>query len=77
MTVSRIPTRQQEYENARRIGREDAKDGRGLCLPELYFGSPALQVAYIRGFEAQMGVQTLLSRQAMRIAAEKIARGVK
>lgn len=75
-SIAAVPSKQQQYENARRIGREDAKDGQ-RCLPELYFGSPALQVAYIRGFEAQLGQQTLLSRQAMRIAAEKIARGVK
>ncbi len=69
-------TRERQYTDARQVGRADARSGQP-CLPELYFAQAAQWVAYIRGYEAQMGVQTRLSRQAMRIAAAKIAAGVK
>ncbi len=68
------PDKAQQHEDARRLGRLDAKDGQP-CLPELYFTRPSQWVAYVRGYEAQMGVQTPLSRQAWRIAAARLAGG--
>ncbi len=65
-----------EQTDAWRLGRVDARDG-NMCLPELYFSRPRQWVAYVRGYETWLGVQTLLSRQAMRLAAQRIAGGAK